>query len=287
MGANGMLGHRLCYQLKGKVDVYGTFRDSADSYIRFGIIRHTNTLENVQATNISDIENVLNKIKPQVVVNAIGIVKQRKESMDTIQSIKINSLFPHQLAKVCENIEARLIHISTDCVFSGTRGNYSEKDIPDPIDIYGKSKLLGEVDKLGALTIRTSIIGWEIDHKNGLIEWFATQRGKNIQGFRNAVYTGLTTSSLTNLIKYIIDNLPNLNGIYHVSSEPISKYDLLLKLRNVLGWKDISILPEDTFHCDRSLVSKRFKNETGWQAPSWENMIASLASEWETYKKWR
>jgi dTDP-4-dehydrorhamnose reductase len=233
------------------------------------------------------IAQVMAQVKPDVVVNCIGIVKQREEARAAIPSILVNALFPHQLADLCQTQGARLIHLSTDCVFSGNRGRYTEEDLPDPVDLYGRTKLLGELNRPGCLTLRTSIIGWELKHRAGLLEWFAAQRGRTITGYRGATYTGLSTAALTRLIGDLLENHPDLSGLYHVASRPITKYELLVRLREAIGWHDIIIEPDDAFQCDRSLVGARFEATTGWAPPTWDAMIAELAAEWPEYQQWK
>jgi dTDP-4-dehydrorhamnose reductase len=228
----------------------------------------------------------MDKAKPDVVVNCIGIVKQRDEAKKIIPSIQVNALFPHQLADLCHRENIRLVQISTDCVFSGLRGKYTEADIPDPVDLYGRTKLLGEVNRPGCLTLRTSIIGWQLNSFTSLLSWFARQRGQTIKGYRQAIYSGFSTRVLAGLISDLIETRPDLTGLYQVASEPISKYDLLVALRDKLGWGDIQIEPDEKFFCDRSLVATRFRVATGWKAPDWEEMISGLAQEWPSYQQW-
>jgi dTDP-4-dehydrorhamnose reductase len=201
-----------------------------------------------------------------------------------VPSIQINALFPHQLADLCVERGIRAIQISTDCVFSGFRGNYSEIDVPDPVDLYGRTKLLGELNRPGCLTLRTSIVGWQLNTFSSLLSWFALQRNKHIKGYRKAIYSGFSTTVLAQLIGDILQTRPDLHGIYQVASEPISKYDLLVKLRDVLGWSDIIIDPDDQFFCDRSLSGTRFSSATGWRPPTWEAMLQGLAAEWPSYE---
>ena len=171
------------------------------------------------------------------------------------------------------------------CVFSGLRGNYSELDVPDPVDLYGRSKLLGELNRPGCLTLRTSIIGWQLNTFSSLLSWFATQRGKTIKGYRKAIYSGLTTTVLSQLIGDLILTRPDLYGLYQVASAPITKFDLLVQLSEKLSWDDIQILPDDQFFCDRTLLSARFTTATGWRAPSWDDMLLGLVQEWPQYSK--
>lgn len=290
MGGGGMLGHKVFQVLSQRFDAYVTFRDTKGLWTRHPVyagVDGTHTLGGVDALDFDSVARAVEQVKPDAVVNGIGIVKQRDEAKFAIPSIQVNALFPHQLADLCEASGARLIHLSTDCVFSGTRGNYTEADLPDPADLYGRTKLLGELDRRGCLTLRTSIIGWELKHHAGLVEWFAAQRGRTIKGYRRAIYSGLSTAALAGLMGDILETRPDLWGLYQVASSPITKYDLLLRLRDALGWQDINIEPDDRFHCDRSLIGSRFEAATRWQAPDWDEMIAGLAAEWPTYEQWR
>lgn len=286
LGAGGMLGHQLCRTLNGRFEIWGTFRGEPREFERYNFIPQERTIGQVDAQDISTIKHVLETVKPDAVINGIGIVKQRDEAKQAVPSIYVNALFPHQLADLCAESGVRVLQISTDCVFSGTRGNYTEIDTPDPVDLYGRTKLLGELNRLGTLTLRTSIIGWQLNNYSSLLGWFASQRGHRIKGYRHAVYTGFSATVLSNLIGDILETRKDLTGLYHVSSAPISKFDLLMHLRDALGWTDITIDPDDQFYCDRSLVGTRFSAITGWMSPSWDDMIAGLAAEWPTYESW-
>ena len=284
LGGNGMLGHQLCRVLtEQRIEVWGTFRELP---VKFDFLPKERILADVVVQDLPRIQKILDTVKPEVVVNAVGIVKQRDEAKQAISSIQVNALFPHQLAELCVERGIRVIQVSTDCVFSGMRGNYSEDDLPDPIDLYGRTKLLGELNRPGCLTIRTSIIGWQLNTFTSLLSWFAFQRGKSIKGYRNAIYSGISTYILSSLISDIIKTHNDLDGLYHIASTPISKYDLLIQLRDALGWNDISIEPEDGYACDRSLNGQRFKDAIGWSAPGWDIMIKGLAKEWPAYEKW-
>jgi dTDP-4-dehydrorhamnose reductase len=280
LGGSGMLGHRLCSTLSKQMDLWATFRKAPAQY---EFLPADRWIENVSVENTSCVSDVLDTIKPNAVVNAVGIVKQRDEAKQAVPSIQINALFPHQLADACIERGIRVIQISTDCVFSGFRGNYTELDNPDPVDLYGRSKLLGELNRSGTLTLRTSIIGWQLNTFSSLLSWFALQRRKHIKGYRKAIYSGFSTSVMACLIGDILETRPDLNGLYQVASEPISKYDLLVQLREILNWKDIIIEPDEQFFCDRSLSRVRFTTATGWQPPSWDSMLQGLAEEWPSY----
>ncbi len=232
LGGNGMLGHKLCEVLSKRMETYATVTNNRSFYIQFNLLQENQILGEMNVQDLISLNNIINKIKPQVIINAAGIVKQRDEAKQAVPSILVNALFPHQLADICEKNSIRVIQISTDCVFSGEKGNYSEIDKPDPMDLYGRSKLLGELNRPGCLTLRTSIIGWELSRFSSLLSWFASQRGRSIKGYKNAIYSGFSTSVIARLISDLIETRPDLQGIYHVASVPISKYDLLNQLRD-------------------------------------------------------
>jgi dTDP-4-dehydrorhamnose reductase len=284
LGAAGMLGHRICRLLVDRFEVWGTFHEPGSNE-RHHILPPECAIAGVNAQDLSTVRAAIEEAKPDVVVNCIGIVKQRDEAKQATPSIHVNALFPHQLADLCFERQIRVIQISTDCVFSGFRGSYSEIDVPDPVDLYGRTKLLGELNRPGCLTLRTSIVGWQLNTFSSLLSWFALQRNKHIKGYRKAIYSGFSTTVLAQLIGDILQTRPDLTGLYQVSSEPISKFDLLARLRDRLGWRDITIDPDDQFFCDRSLSSSRFMTATGWRPPAWEAMIQSLASEWQDYEE--
>ncbi|MBL4680588.1 MAG: SDR family oxidoreductase, partial [Pseudomonadales bacterium] len=204
----------------------------------------------------------------------VGIVKQLAIAKESIPSLEINALLPHKLSVLCKEIDARLIHISTDCVFSGKKGHYKEEDPADAVDLYGKTKFLGEVHEDNCLTLRTSVIGRELSRKKSLLEWFLSQSG-SVTGFKNAIFSGFTTLELGRIIEMMLLNYPSASGVYQVSSEPISKYDLLLLFREIFE-HDIDITADEAFHCDRSLDSSRFRKEFNYQPPTWEAMIGEL-----------
>jgi dTDP-4-dehydrorhamnose reductase len=277
LGGTGMLGHRLLAHLEGRGhEVRATVRSELSSYPATGPLRRDNTFENIDLRDGDGLLRAVSVFAPQAIVNCAGIVKQRREADDPLLNIQVNSLLPHRVALLCREGGARLVHISTDCVFSGARGGYTEQDTPDAVDLYDRSKLLGEVAYAPAITLRTSMIGLELAHNYGLIEWFLAQRG-SVKGFRRAIFSGLTTSAMSEVIEGLLGG-PALHGIYHVSAEPISKHALLCALRDALGLK-IDIVPCDEPLMDRSLDSTRFRQEFGYNPPSWQHMISSLAAE--------
>jgi dTDP-4-dehydrorhamnose reductase len=286
LGASGMLGHQLCRTLSERFDIWATLRGEPSKFEHYRFIPQERIIGQVDVRDIISLRRALDTLKPDAVINGIGIVKQRDEAKQAVPSIHVNALFPHQLADLCAESGARVMQISTDCVFSGARGNYTEIDNPDPVDLYGRTKLLGELNRPGTLTLRTSIIGWQLNSSSSLLGWFASQRGAHIKGYRRAIYSGFSTSVLSNLIGDIIETRKDLTGLYHIASTPISKYDLLTRLKEALGWKDIAINSDEHFFCDRSLISTRFTIATGWIAPSWDDMITDLAAEWPNYERW-
>lgn len=276
LGATGMLGHVLFTELSGReeLDVRATVRRWGDAARFFGPALADRVRGGVEASDFDSVLRVLSDVRPEVVVNGIGIVKQLPEATDPVASIKVNSLFPHRLALACRAAGARLVHIGTDCVFSGRKGRYAEEDAPDAEDLYGRSKLLGEVTEPPCVTLRTSLVGHELSGRNGLVEWFLGREGK-VKGFARAVFTGFPTVELARIIALRV--LPNraLEGLYHVASEPIAKYDLLSLVARAYGRK-ISIERDEAFRCDRSLDPGRFRAATGYVAPPWTELVERM-----------
>ncbi len=281
LGVTGMLGHTLFYYLSKNelYDVYATERGKDDLNKCFPAMMLKKVVSNVvNADDIQTVQKTIEMIEPDVVINCIGIIKQLKEAKDSIISIKINSLFSHQLAEICKKMNCRMIHISTDCIFSGKDGNYKEEDFADANDLYGRTKYLGEVDYPNAITLRTSIIGHELKNKISLIDWFLSQKN-SVNGFKKVIYSGFPTIEFAEIIdKYVLINT-KLKGLYHVSSEPISKYDLL-KLVSDIYHKDIQINLDDNFIINRSLDSNRFKKVTGYSPPAWKDLIIKMHNDY-------
>lgn len=282
LGGAGMLGHKTFQVLGERFDAYATFRRAPSAYERFGIFDPARSIGGVAAENFDSVVRAFEQVRPRAVVNCIGIVKQDAAAKDHLTSININALFPHRLALLCRASGARLVHLSTDCVFSGRKGNYSETDSPDAEDLYGRTKLLGEVDYENCLTIRTSMIGRELAGAHGLIEWFLSQKGKQVRGFKRAVFSGFTTTALARIIGDIIADRPDLRGVWHVAAEPVNKFDLLTLVRETYGL-DIEIEPDETFTCDRSLDASRFREATGFAPPAWAEMIEEMRRDQTAY----
>jgi dTDP-4-dehydrorhamnose reductase len=276
LGGDGMLGHQLLSGLRDQHHIRVTLHQPLAAYGGFDLFSPANTIDGVDARDPERLAAVIASVAPQAVINCIGIVKQRRDAKSPIPSLEINALLPHRLLAMCRAAGARLIHFSTDCVFSGRKGDYRESDTPDPVDLYGRTKLLGEVEDAPGLTLRTSIIGPELTRKTGLIEWFLAQRGA-VRGFTRAIYTGVTTLEMSRLVSRILAHHPDMHGVWHVASAPISKYDLLVDLSKKLGRSDVQIAPDDGFACDRSLNADRFTAATGYRAPAWDEMLTELA----------
>ncbi|WP_341791067.1 SDR family oxidoreductase [Rickettsia endosymbiont of Gonocerus acuteangulatus] len=275
LGATGMLGNSMFRFLSTdkNLDVYATSRSSsARSYFSKDLA--DKIVSNVEVENHDSLVEVLNKVKPNVVINCIGLVKQLADANDPLKALPINSLLPHRLAGLCELVVSRLIHISTDCVFSGKKGNYKESDFPDCYDLYGRSKFLGEVNYPHAITLRTSIIGHELSGNRSLTNWFLSSKG-SVKGFEKAIYSGFPTVELARIIKDFV--LPNkeLHGLYHVASKPINKLELLKLVAEIYG-KKIEIIPSDELVIDRSLDATRFNEVTGYSPPDWRELVKRM-----------
>jgi dTDP-4-dehydrorhamnose reductase len=281
-----MLGHKLWQVFRGELDTYAGVRQHCEAYTRYGLFDRNKLEANLDARNFNGFLQAFARVKPDVVVNCVGIIKQLSGETRPSDFIEVNSVFPHKLAELCALSGARLLHLSTDCVFSGRKGIYTESDTPDPDDIYGQTKLLGEVSGEGCVTIRTSMIGREIQGQISLLEWFLSQEGKCIKGYTRAIFSGLTTASLARVLMRIITDHMELTGLYHVSSKAISKYDLLLRLKEAYQLK-VEIEPFGEYCVDRSLDSSRFRHTTGITAPTWDKMIHELISDTTPYSEWR
>jgi dTDP-4-dehydrorhamnose reductase len=287
-----MLGHKVFQVLRQRYPgTLGTMVGSRDArpFHKVELLRGADVLENVDATDRRALERTLADRRPDVVVNCIGIVKQREAAKAAIPSIEINSLLPHVLVEICSGWGGRVIHFSTDCVFDGKRGQYTEADRPDAEDLYGKTKALGEIGlaaEPNALTLRTSIIGRELATFQSLLEWFLAQRGRQIRGFSRAIYAGVTTNHLATIVARIISDHPHLSGLYQVASTPISKLDLLGLLREGYGVR-VEITPDDSFVCDRSMRCDKLHEAIGYTAPPWPELVRELAADPTPYERWK
>jgi dTDP-4-dehydrorhamnose reductase len=275
LGATGMLGNAML-RLFAQSDahaVWGSAR-SAASVRALPARLHERIVIGADVENADSLARLLDQTRPDVLVNCVGLVKQLAEADDPLQALPINSLLPHRLARLCALSGTRLIHVSTDCVFSGAKGLYREEDVADAQDLYGRSKHLGEVDYPHAITLRTSIIGHELASAHGLVGWFLSQSGQ-VRGFTRAVFSGLPTVELARVVRDHVLPRPGLRGLYHVSAAPIDKYELLRLVAEVYG-KQIDIVPDDKLVIDRSLDSTRFRQATGYAPPSWPDLVRRM-----------
>lgn len=278
LGATGMLGHRLVQTLSSRCAVLGTVRGDAGRWSGHPAFAGAELRGGIDATDLEALGRVLHEARPDAVVNCVGIIKQLPAAKDPIPSLEINALLPHRLFRLCADAGARLVHVSTDCVFSGRKGSYREDDAADADDLYGRTKLLGEIHGEGSVTLRTSMIGRELDRSTGLLEWFLAQRGGAVKGFARAIFSGLTTSELSRVIADVIERHRGITGLWHVAADPIDKFTLLQRIDRAFDL-GIRIERDESFVCDRSLDGSRFREATGFQAPSWEEMVRKLAAE--------
>ena len=276
LGATGMLGNAVFRVLskESSYQVWATLRDPA-WLVHFNQLEKNQLISNVDVLDIRRLEEILDEVKPNVIINCVGLIKQMYETNDPLTTLPINALFPHQLVRLCSKIGSRLIHVSTDCVFSGLTGMYREEDLSDAEDLYGKSKYIGELrDTVGAITLRTSIIGHELNSHYSLVNWFLSQHG-TVKGYEKAVFSGLPSTELARIIMDYIIPRPDLHGLFHVSSNPINKHSLLSLIADIYH-KDINIIKDDSLVIDRSLNSDKFKKATGYEPPNWPTLVNNM-----------
>lgn len=275
LGASGMIGNAMLRVLSEKKEwqVWGTLREDAGKRF-FSEAIANRLISGLDVEKQDGLVRVFAQVRPEVVINCIGLTKHHRESDDPLLSIPLNALLPHRVADLCAVSGARLVHVSTDCVFAGTKGAYVEGDAPDAADVYGKSKHLGEVDYPHAITLRTSTIGHELQSTYGLLEWFLSQQG-SCKGFSRAVFSGLPNTVFAQVVRDIVIPRPDLRGLYHVGGKSIDKYELLQLIAQTYG-KRIDIIRDDGFVIDRSLNSERFGRATGYVPPAWPALIETM-----------
>lgn len=280
-----MLGHMAVRVLGATFEVFGTTRGDRSTIPVLGkLLPGDNWITGVDVLNEEEIERVLKVVEPQVVINCVGLIKQKMDNSSYTDSIEINALLPHRLFLLCQKHDSKLIQISTDCVFTCEDGIKRQSDIPNAVDLYGRTKHLGEVDYGDALTIRTSIVGRQISGNESFFEWVLSQSGKIAYGYANALYTGLTTFALSSVISQILNNHASLSGLWQVSSEPISKYELMERLNQELSL-EIDVMKNTDFKCDRRLDGSLFTEETGIFIPSWNEMISQFSMDQNYYQE--
>jgi dTDP-4-dehydrorhamnose reductase len=276
LGGTGMLGHEVVRTFADGFEVHTSVRDPARARLAdlAGVHHEFHAVD-------ESAEDLISAVRPAVVINCIGLVKPLPEASRPVRAIRINSLFPHEVAETCARLGSRMIQVSTDCVFSGALPApraYAETDVPDARDVYGRTKLLGEVTAAPAITLRTSIIGWELGRATGLLEWFAAQEGETVSGFTNAIFSGLTTRALAQIMLELVKEHREITGLYHVSTEPIDKYSLLVKFKEALG-RDCEIVPDPSVRVNRALDSELFRSGTGIEMPRWDEMLHEYLGE--------
>jgi dTDP-4-dehydrorhamnose reductase len=274
LGASGMLGSAVFREFDGHApyDVWGLVRNPA-FLPYFSPAQQQRLVSGVDVLDEAALAAALDRVRPDVIINCVGLIKQKDHAEDPLVVLPINAMLPHRLAAWCAPRHVRLLHISTDCVFSGRKGMYTEADPSDAEDLYGKSKYIGELRELAfAVTLRTSIVGRELDSNRALVDWFLSQRGAAVAGFRRSIFSGMTAIELARIMRDVVLPDAGLHGIYHVSSPPISKFEFLKLVAAQYG-KSIEVRPDDGPVIDRSLDSSRFQQATAYRPPSWESMI--------------
>lgn len=287
LGATGMLGHKLWQRLSGRfADVHAVIRRPRADPINHGLFLDRPVVDGVDVSDFSALRKVLERLRPNVVINCVGVTKRREAATDPVPSIALNGLLPHQLALWGQARQCRLIHFSTDCVFNGNAGGYTEDSLTDAEDLYGRTKALGETAAPNALTLRSSFIGRELANGTELLEWFLAQRGRTIRGFREALYTGVSSIYLADLVAEILVRNPEISGLYNLASEVVSKYDLLCLAREKFG-VEVKIEPDDAYVCKRDLNGSLLTSKLGCRPPPWARMMADLAADPTLYQQWR
>jgi dTDP-4-dehydrorhamnose reductase len=278
LGVSGLIGHKLFQELSPSFEVFGTLHKSKIQYGNLPLFSGINVIENIDVTKFEILEGVLLAVNPDVILNCVGITKRKIDLNNPLEVLTINSVFPHQLANWSKINQKRVIHFSTDCVFDGKIGNYTENSLTTAEDIYGRTKALGEINYNHTLTIRSSFIGQELFDKTELLDWFLAQDGKRIKGYRNTLYSGVSTIFMSRVVKNIISNFPNLSGIYQLAPDkPISKYELLCIAKEAYK-VNVEIRPDDIQIHLPTLDATKLKHALNLTVPSWNIMMKELAS---------
>jgi dTDP-4-dehydrorhamnose reductase len=288
LGADGMLGHKIFQTLDSQFDdLAGTIRGKKEEgHLLPAIFDSKNIFEDISTNDLPYLKSILESTSPDFIINCIGIIKQRATSNDKLLSMYVNAMFPHWLTSLSSNWGGKVIHFSTDCIFSGSRGAYIEDSPPDATDVYGQSKAIGELVSHNGLTLRTSIIGRELKYFSSLLEWFLAQEGKTIPGFSEVIYSGVTTNYLAKTVGFIIQKYPTLYGTYQIASNPISKYNLLNLIKKHYK-TTVEIVRTEFPICNRSLIGSKFTKETKLIVPEWDILIKEMANDPTPYKSWK
>jgi dTDP-4-dehydrorhamnose reductase len=278
LGVSGMIGHRLFFELSDCFETYGLLHRKKKQYLDLPFFLEKNIIENVDVINFEILKGVLIAIDPDVIINCVGITKRKEEIQNSVEVITINSLFPHALSDWGKMNNKRVIHFSTDCVFNGKTGNYTEDSLTTAEDVYGRTKALGEIKNHHCLTIRSSFIGQELFGKTELLEWLLAQKGKKVCGFTNTFYSGVSTAFMARVVKSVISDFPTLSGLYQLATEtPISKFDLLCIARDAYNL-DVDIIPDEKHVHNPTLNGAKLKETMQLKVPVWNMMMKELAS---------
>ena len=272
-----MLGHTLFRGLAKLTDLNVTaLVRSNNNKTCFANWLQPRIISGCDVTKSHDLSNLFEITQPDIVINCVSSGQANLSSKEFEKNYSILALLPHRLAALCQIHKTRLIHVSTDGVFSGDSGNYTEQSIPDARDQYGKLKAMGELTHSNTITLRTSIIGHELVTRKYLLEWFLLQE-EACRGYTGAIFTGITTLVLSRVIIDHIIPKSSLNGIYHVATDPITKYELLQIIAKIYK-KNIKLIPDNRVVIDRSLNASKFMNATGYRAPDWLTLVESMHS---------
>jgi dTDP-4-dehydrorhamnose reductase len=283
LGASGLIGHKLLQELSMDFEVFGTLHKSKDSYGNISLFSGHNIIDNVNVAEFEVLKGILYAVNPDIILNCVGITKRKDEINDSFKALTINSVFPHQLAIWAKNKGKRIIHFSTDCVFDGKVGNYDESSLTTAEDIYGRTKALGEIRYDHTLTIRSSFIGQELFGKTEFLEWLMSQKGKQVKGFRNTLYSGVSTIFMARVVRNIILNYSNLSGLYQLAPEkPISKYDLICIAKEKYNL-NVDIVQDDEHVHFPTLNGSKLRREINLIVPSWKEMMTELSSVKDFY----
>lgn len=286
LGAGGMLGHKVYEVLRAEYpDTFAVFRKCPAHYSRLPLFDHQHMRGAFDARQFSKFDGYLRSLQPDLVINCIGLTTRKLGEQRESDILVVNSVLPHKLKEWCEANGASLIHFSTDCVFSGKSGPYSQSDLRDAKDLYGQSKALGEVEGVKCLTIRSSIIGLEIEGKTELLEWFLSQKGREVRGFSRVMYSGVTTLTMAQTVLKLLQANTPLSGIQQLASQPISKFDLLSLANEIFGNR-CSIRSVETPESNKVLIPSDYFNKNDVHTPSWRQQLQAVADEVVKYERW-
>jgi dTDP-4-dehydrorhamnose reductase len=287
LGGNGMIGHKVYQVLKEDYqDTWVSLRQPIEKSKSKELFDAEKVVSGLELSDFTKLTETLDLLNPDIIINAAGITIRRGVNSLVSKSIILNSALPHFIEEWANLREGkRVIHFSTDCVFSGSRGSYTEKSFTDAIDVYGKTKALGELSGPKSLTLRGSMIGREIENKTELLEWFLKNNSKEVKGFSNVIYSGITTLHMAFFVKQIISEFPDLSGLYNVASVPISKYDLL-RLFNKYFKNNSTIVNDSEYHSRKDLIADKFYKATNFNIPSWEDLVVDLKEDSDKYLKY-